>query len=122
MCDLSDEERAEAFRETHVKARKPHKCECCGRQIRTGETYLRHWSVYEGNVSNAKLCSDCASDRAEFAAAHGGWLVHPCAFFDYLTGCVAEHPSNHWQAMVSRIMQRANDTIDAIKAAKVGAK
>lgn len=115
MCDLSDGERADVFSETEVKARKPHKCSCCGRQIRTGETYLRHWSVYEGNVSNAKLCSDCASDRAEFAAAHGGWLVHPCAFFDYLTDCVEDQPSNHWQAMVSRIMQRAKESNSQVR-------
>lgn len=42
-----------------IKARKPHKCGECHREIAPGESYERHVSMYEGSASTNKTCSHC---------------------------------------------------------------
>lgn len=46
-----------------VFARKSHKCKECGREIPSGEKYLREAFVFHGDFSNFKACQHCVAVR-----------------------------------------------------------
>lgn len=69
MCGL-DLEYCEVFDETKRKARKDHKCDCCGGSIVRGSTYLKHFSVFDGDITSEKICAACFEDREMFAKEH----------------------------------------------------
>lgn len=46
----------------HPKARKPHKCCECHGVIQQGETYYRHWGVWD-DPETFKVCDDCEALR-----------------------------------------------------------
>jgi|688.fasta_scaffold02744_42 hypothetical protein len=75
MCSLDDGERCEVWRETERRARKAHTCGSCGARIPAGDSYVRHFSVFDGDVCDVAVCSPCRSARAEFQAAHGAVLT-----------------------------------------------
>lgn len=58
MYDANDC-RPEWYRESHPKARKPHKCEECRRDIHPGEVYQNVAGKWEGDVSEHKMCRHC---------------------------------------------------------------
>ena len=104
MCDINLDP-CDVWRESHRKARKEHVCSCCRRAIRPGETYLVHFSVFEGDARTQKCCAECDRDRDVFAEAHGGTLSEPSYFGVLLGECIGEGDDNdeRWRPMLSRI-------------------
>lgn len=49
----------EFFNDTRNVARKPHKCEACGRTIEAGELYRRQSGKWEGDFFTRAWCCDC---------------------------------------------------------------
>lgn len=70
MCSI-DLEPCSLWSETEVRARKRHDCDCCGGHIQPGETYVRHFSILDRDVTSEKCCAPCKSAREEFRDAHG---------------------------------------------------
>lgn len=106
MCYL-DLGPCDVWQETQRKARKEHRCGCCRRTIRAGETYLVHFSIYEGNLNSQKCCTDCKSDRQDFANAHGGMICTPEILPMLLEECIDEEPAEaeRWRPMLERILR-----------------
>lgn len=52
----------EIYEESIHRARKPHKCCSCRREIEPGEQYLSVFSVYKGMADNRKVCNQCVQD------------------------------------------------------------
>lgn len=119
MCYV-DLDPAEVWVEKHRKARafknkrkhKPHKCSCCGRVIKPGETYLKHFSVFEGRATHEKACAECEADRAEFAKAHDGMMGSPAYLNDLLDECIGDSIDDEdivqWEQMKQRIWDRGH--------------
>ena len=89
MCSI-DLEQCSVFTDTARKARKEHKCDCCARKVLKGETYFKHFSVYDGNVTDEKCCMECNNDRTEFASHRGHMNTNPSSFQNMLYECAAE--------------------------------
>lgn len=71
MCDL-DLEHTTVWDETIIKrARKDHECDCCGATIPKGDSYLKHFSVFDGDVTCEKQCNACTAMVEEFTKVHG---------------------------------------------------
>lgn len=107
MCEIADPEPCEVWDERPVVARKEHQCTCCRSPIHAGETYLRHFSVFEGAVETGKLCPACKADREAFSAAHHGVLYTPGIFPLQLSDCIAdgdEESELRWKPMLERIV------------------
>jgi len=45
------------------KARKPHKCYECGREIAKGSEYEKYTGVFDGSFFEHKTCMDCRNIR-----------------------------------------------------------
>lgn len=56
------------------RARKPHKCYECGRDIAAGEKYLNEATLYEGSKETIKTCLHCKVVRDWLFNECGGWL------------------------------------------------
>ncbi len=67
MCGCDPDSYPEIFRVAYLKARKPHKCEDCGKTIQQGEEYEYSFQVYEGDASSTKSCLACAGIRESLA-------------------------------------------------------
>lgn len=109
MCEYDDGEYCQVWNEQQRKARKEHKCSCCGRIIRAGEKYLVHFSVYDGDATSNKMCSECERDRDTFAKAHHGFLLAPYYFPEALSGCIADGDpgsDKRWRPMLDAIEAR----------------
>lgn len=118
MCEI-DLEPADVFLDTSHKARKEHRCACCGGPIARGERYLRHFQVFEGTAISERCCAACAADREAFADADGHGFSAPSYFPEMLSNCiffddgdvvvsVAERAANNrWIAMRDGIRARA---------------
>jgi len=62
--------------ERHVgRARKPYRCEECGRTISAGEAYRRTFLVWEGGAVATKTCRHCAVGQDWLNANCGGYVV-----------------------------------------------
>ena len=107
MCEIEFDGYFSVYREQTRKARKDHKCDCCHRVIKAGESYLSHFSVFEGKPCSEKMCADCENDRGDFFHEHGGGVTAPSSFLHYLYECVSEEPEPQWVAMKERIKSRA---------------
>jgi len=107
MCYI-DLEPCEVWIETESRARKPHKCGCCGGVIRPGEVYVRHFSKFEGTVSAEKMCKPCEADRDEFAKAHDGMYSSPSYMPHLIHECIDEEPESRekWEPMLDRFKSR----------------
>jgi hypothetical protein len=46
---------------SNPKARKDHRCDECGKRIKTGETYSRMDGKWEGEMTSHKAHTDCAA-------------------------------------------------------------
>lgn len=107
MCLIDDGERCEVWREHKRKARKEHQCDCCRRTIKPGETYLVHFSLFEGDVTSDKCCEECDAERMEFGNAPGHMLFSPSYFPSVLSDCVSEGDDDdegtRWRVMLDRI-------------------
>ncbi len=56
----------EFYNRMYLKARKPHKCEFCGRTIERGEKYSRETGKYDGDFFCRKLCIPCERMLSKF--------------------------------------------------------
>jgi hypothetical protein len=65
----------EFYEARKVKARKPHKCHECRRQIEVGEVYEYVASKYDGDFSTTKTCLSCSEIQDHFACKDGGAIV-----------------------------------------------
>jgi len=72
MIDGCD--RADVSTRDDRKARKPHRCIECAREIAPGETYRQDKSLYEGTWDTYKTCSHCLVGQAWLADNCGGWV------------------------------------------------
>jgi len=66
VCDY---ERPSVISERTRRARKPHKCIECGREISPGETYEYTWGIWEGDADQFKTCSRCLAVK-QYVMAH----------------------------------------------------
>jgi hypothetical protein len=122
MCEVIFDEVATVFVDKFRKARKTHRCQCCGSEIKPGDRYLRHFQICDGQAYDEKMCEACAADRAEFAKAPGHMLCAPSYFWELLSSCVHEDddatfdeergryvpsPANPWVPMLERLRARS---------------
>lgn len=106
MCFV-DLDPCEVWRETERKARKPHRCSCCKAAINPGQLYLVHFNVFEGTVTNEKMCLPCRDDRKEFADGHGGTLCSPGSLVQMVGECIGEgDDDDRWRNLLKRIKGR----------------
>jgi hypothetical protein len=89
MCQLDDEERCAVWSETPHKARKEHLCSTCDATIPKGAVYIRHFSLYDGHCSTAKVCGPCNEIRTAFGREHA-YYPHPDTTLEYLDQCVQD--------------------------------
>jgi hypothetical protein len=73
MC--SDYEPCTIFNRTSPKARKPHRCNECGRDIQASERYERIESLFEGVWSTVKVCAHCGVGMDWLSAECGGYPI-----------------------------------------------
>ena len=106
MCSF-DLDPCEVWREEERKARKEHRCACCGATIKHGTKYLSHFSVFEGDPTTEALCLPCKRDRKKFVDAHGQYMT-PGSFDTMLNDCIydGDPESKRWQVMQERIRAR----------------
>lgn len=64
----------EVYREEVRTARKKHKCNECGRDIKPGETYENHFYVYDGDPGTVKICAHCRIAKTWIKVNCGGWV------------------------------------------------
>lgn len=106
MCDIDFDGYCDVWQERPRKARKQHKCNTCGRQIAPGETYVAHFSIFEGETNNEKICAECEADRSEFTEAHH-CQISPSGWIDYLIDChVGGDEGEKWKPMIARYRER----------------
>ena len=101
------------MRETPRKARKEHRCSCCGATVKPGEQYTVHFSVADGYCVTEKICALCLADRDEFCSAHDLSWVCPSDFTDVLGECIDqrdEESMRRWKPMLDRIRERGRAT------------
>lgn len=76
-----------------VKARKPHKCEECGKVINAGDAYERNKWLYDGEWSRMDICLICSEIGTAFSC-EGRLLgnmwedIHDNLFPNMTTGCL----------------------------------
>ncbi len=108
MC-VVELEPCDVWRETERKARKEHRCGCCGRRILTGESYRAIFGVYEGEVFSGKYCGACREAAGEFSHAHEIGLPTPESLVELLQECVwdgEEEIERRWKPMLEQIRAR----------------
>lgn len=111
MCFIDDDEGVcEVWSEREVTARKLYKCSCCSAPIEPGQRYLCHFSVYEGDPNQEKMCLTCRDARKVFSADPNHRLIpNPRSFDDFLEMCISEGDEDSqtkWQPMLDGIKQR----------------
>ncbi len=107
MCDINLDQ-CEVWRETKHKARTQKQCSSCRGNIWPGETYTKHFSKYDGNITSDVMCEPCKLDRATFADAHDGMSPTPSYFPEMLQSCVSEgDEASEWAAMLQTMDARA---------------
>lgn len=57
--------KADFFSERRVTARKTHRCEECGREIKPGDSYVKSAGCYDNEFYAFKECSRCSRVRAK---------------------------------------------------------
>jgi predicted RNA-binding Zn-ribbon protein involved in translation (DUF1610 family) len=65
------------------KARKPHRCSECGRQIKVGEKYEHYWGKWEGETAAIDTCIICSEIANAFycdGRLYGGGLWDSMAY------------------------------------------
>lgn len=93
MCFYYDEY-AELYREKTVKAKKDHKCSECYKPILKGEIYQYIFTIFQGDASVIKICSDCRDKRQKI---HDIEISHGCKEHEAWPpfGTLMEHASEY---------------------------
>jgi hypothetical protein len=73
VCMIDDCERAEFYHRKQVRARKPHKCSECSREIAAGELYERVVGKWEGHVDTILACAQCQEAREWLSVVCDGY-------------------------------------------------
>lgn len=112
MC-IIEMEPCDVWSETQRTARKAHRCSSCRGPIGPGERYTVHFSIYDREMTRAKLCGLCLADRMEFTESHGGDLLipDPASFPTLLRECIGEdeESARRWTPMLTVLEARAPD-------------
>lgn len=89
MCSL-DLDPCDLWSETRIgRARKEHRCDCCGGPICVGSPYTRIFMVAEGYASTETECDGCSLIAVLFKAAHR-MRPNPSSLYDMLSECFDE--------------------------------
>lgn len=75
MCRIDGAERNDFDSSEVRRARVPHACCECRREIAPGETYLRMFSVYDGHADTYKVCGHCRVAYAWLGRNCGGYIL-----------------------------------------------
>jgi hypothetical protein len=110
MCEVHFDDYCEVWNETALKARKPHRCSCCGLRVRKGGYYVRHFSIFEGEASTAKICQACWLIREEFNDAHKVMLF-PSTVAEHLDECIVTdedegEDASRWRRLLKALHRR----------------
>ena len=91
MCsiDTGGFDPCKVWRETRRRARKAHTCGSCGTQINPGDTYVRHFSVFDGYAYDCAVCVPCDDARREFRDAHGT-VLGPDDTMEMFEECISD--------------------------------
>lgn len=92
MCniDFDSDDRADVWRNTFVgRARRPHVCDMCQGRIETGESYVRHFSVFDGYTTNEAQCLRCCTIVAAFRREHRHYY-NPSGMRELIVECLQE--------------------------------
>lgn len=87
-CYCEDFDRPSVVSTTIRKARKPHKCCECDKEIHKGQRYQFISGLWDGEWDSYKTCLPCASIRNQYCP-HGAIfgnlvvVVFECLEFDY---------------------------------------
>lgn len=115
MCSIYLEP-CSLWSEVAHKARKTHICSACRGLIHKKETYIRHFSKFEGDITSEKLCAPCQVARTRFTEAHGDLTPTPSGFASMLRDCVVDSGESvdgghgdEWEMMLSEMRQRRDD-------------
>jgi len=75
MCEIDIGERADVWDDTLVnRARKERRCDMCYGLISRGDSYLKHFSVFDGYPTHEAQCIPCCTIVAAFRREHGTWF------------------------------------------------
>ena len=108
MCVIEFDDYCEVWENAIRTAREQHQCDSCFRPIRRGEQYRDHFSVFQGDATDEKQCSDCMVDAETFDNAHKCGLI-PGDFHHYLVKCIADGDDESeklWKPMLKRLEAR----------------
>lgn len=108
MCEISFDEACDVWREKKVRARKSHTCSSCDAEIKRGDSYVTHFSVYDGYTNSEKCCMLCEESRTVFEEEHDVCIA-PSYLTEMLSHCVEDTDTKdpqRWQAMLDAIEQR----------------
>jgi hypothetical protein len=100
MCMFDDADPNDWYSEEWRKARKPHKCCECGREIAVGEKYLRASCGGNGSVNTYKQCAHCTEA--------GKLLLRKCS--GYVFGLIGKDLAEHvdaiypWSGQAARLV------------------
>jgi hypothetical protein len=90
MCNLDFDGHCEVWDEWLVnKARKEHVCDSCGGGIAAGSSYVRHFSIYDGDANSEKQCLPCRTIADAFTREHRA-SVTPGSLLEFLDQCLDE--------------------------------
>jgi len=96
------------------RARKPHRCSQCDGTITVGESYWRHFWVFDGDAESNAQCLACRAISDAFEAEHHVVAV-PCGMTDIIRDCIDESRREHDDDAVAR-WTRALDEMAARRA------
>lgn len=111
MCSVGfDGDACEVWSETPVVARKQHRCTACEGRIAPGDAYIRHFDIFEGEPSTAKMCFPCWLTREQFFQAHrDGLIPNPAALAETLSDCIEdgdEDSERVWRPLLQAMYAR----------------
>lgn len=110
MCEISyDDGPCTIWEEKHVRARKEHVCSCCHAIVWPGEKYTTHFSLFDGEATYEKCCSECDVWRQLFGSVpeHHG-VPGPGYFREVLGDCIGSGGEEDlvWRIARFRIRRR----------------
>lgn len=108
MCYIDTDSYSEVWNEKEQKARKNHKCDCCNGPILKGEKYIRHFSIFDGQVTSEKCCESCQYDRSDFSKHHEHWTPSPGCTKELVHECLMERESFPMMLKWARTLKRMN--------------